>query len=96
MGRVLAEAFEGGLTGFRMDFPVVNHLKPGEERFIELRQGLDRRHAQLRQKIGLDKLKETLDLAPALGIVGRAEDTLDTERADKRHPAQMVSSWSEV
>jgi len=34
---------------------------------------------QLGQKVGLDELEETLDLASPFRVVGRTEDTLDTE-----------------
>ena len=78
-GVVLAVAFEGRLTGLGVELAVVDDLQPGQEGFVELAQGGDGGVGQFGQEVGLDELEEALDLAPALGVVGRAEDALDAQ-----------------
>jgi len=78
-GGVLAEAFEGGLAGFGVEFALVDDLDPGQEGLVELGEGGDGGEREFGQEVGLDELEEAFDLAPAFGIVGGAEDTLDAQ-----------------
>jgi hypothetical protein len=62
-----------------MEFAVVDHFDPGQEGLVELREGDDGRVSEFGQKVRLNELKETLDLASAFGIVGAAKNALDAE-----------------
>jgi len=76
---VLTDSFERGLTGLGVEFAVVYDLDPGQQGFVELGEGGDGGASEFGQKVGLNELEETLDLASAFGIVGSAEDALDAE-----------------
>ena len=62
-GRILPEPFERGLTGLGVELAMVDDLKPGQERLVELGQGGDVGLGEFGQEIGLDELEEAFDLA---------------------------------
>ena len=78
-GGVLTGTFERGLTGLGVELSMVDDLDPGQEGLVELGESVDGGAREFRQKVGLNELEETLDLAPSFGIVGSAEDALDAE-----------------
>ena len=81
---VLTKAFERRLAGLRVALGVVNDLNPGQQGLVELVKSSDGGVSEFREKIGLDKLEEALDLAAAFGIVSGTENALDAERSADR------------